>query len=705
MGKGTIQQHIEEGKYLVQMNYNIDRFNDWITDLEDKISNEEDNISSWDVDIAAKQAEVDALPVGPEKEKAINELAVLNGRKKHAQLRKTSYEKRKEFLENNVPEDFEQFAWCADYTLDLEGEVGTIEIAGEVDKGVNIQPGYDSNAPFDMDRDGQIHPAIAETPYGTFVNMALLPGWQKWKPTFRYGQIKALSENTAQIVELESVYSRHQNLDVNQANILYDVPIEYMTCGGEAFVVGDSVIVEFENQDFDNPKVIGFKEEPKPCPKEFFVYGLSKNNARSTTYCIVYDLQNNDFANIFYEYGRPLTRAELDQWVADTNREELSYSQMWTSADEGENKYHPSEIVFETPDEMDEHVPLEFNLEETKENEFSYGGPFTDIYQYNYDRDYEGTCLNAESEEVYAGRTYTSEKIFHQHAVRNDWIGESDMRLSPYDIDPLNEGILSVIYKHFVSFDSKVLIGVVGTAAEGEQSQKRYEYKRTTLTDQECVEFSCHHEGTIYFYWEHDELNIDTIYTERYKIHSPLDSTDWLDLYDYSIHAHYLEDRVPATDYSNLEYTEHRGYYHDSLHVYTEKSAIQLFIHRLQKRLFSAPDGSGKLGYYQFGPNWVPNVSIGDCSWEYEIDMVVHAALDFRLAGEADQHFNPNNQTRNTTLEGAIEILFSWYEANHLDYWEDPDGNEQLRMMSNYDDFYFKQNRGIYTTPFVRFYK
>jgi predicted transglutaminase-like cysteine proteinase len=43
------------------------------------------------------------------------------------------------------------------------------------------------------------------------------------------------------------------------------VPIEYMNCNASAFAVGDTVVVKFEGQDFDQPKVIGFAEEPKTC--------------------------------------------------------------------------------------------------------------------------------------------------------------------------------------------------------------------------------------------------------------------------------------------------------------------------------------------------------------------------------------------------------------------------------------------------------
>ena len=46
--------------------------------------------------------------------------------------------------------------------------------------------------------------------------------------------------------------------------VLTDVPIEYMDCNSGAFADGDEVLIEFTNQDWDQPKIIGFKERPTP---------------------------------------------------------------------------------------------------------------------------------------------------------------------------------------------------------------------------------------------------------------------------------------------------------------------------------------------------------------------------------------------------------------------------------------------------------
>ena len=43
------------------------------------------------------------------------------------------------------------------------------------------------------------------------------------------------------------------------------VPIEYMNCNANAFIPGDQVVVEFTDQDFEQPKVIGFASNPADC--------------------------------------------------------------------------------------------------------------------------------------------------------------------------------------------------------------------------------------------------------------------------------------------------------------------------------------------------------------------------------------------------------------------------------------------------------
>ncbi|WP_024333125.1 hypothetical protein [Desulfotignum balticum] len=234
MGKGTIISGGTDGQYQVSVVYNTDRAQAENTANLAKIANLETQIAS------------------EENEQALNIL----------KLQKLSLEKRNEILDN-IPESETISAWCVDLTEDLAGDVGLIEVPGE-SVAFNIQPGYDEKAVYDPARDGQLSPTMAITPAAAFYNLAMLPGWQKWKPTYRYGTITAIAGDLASVA-LEAVTSTQQALGINQASTLNNVPVEYMSCNGAAFAVGDEVLVKFTGQDWGRPVVVGFKDSPKMC--------------------------------------------------------------------------------------------------------------------------------------------------------------------------------------------------------------------------------------------------------------------------------------------------------------------------------------------------------------------------------------------------------------------------------------------------------
>lgn len=241
MGKGTIISHIADGEYNVTLNYDSTGIDAQIAVLEARET----------MLIAAISAETDAIKI------------------KLLRLQLLSVQKRIDYLSstNHVPVDDNITAWCADLTTDLTGEVGLIEIGREKINGVNIQPGYDSNAVYDGDRDGQLVPLMAQTSPATFYNLAMLPGTQKWKPTYLYGTITAINEpaNTCTVM-LDSITSSQQALNiVSTAYSITDVPISYMDCDVDAFAVDDEVIVKYEGYAPAVPKVVGFKDHPMPC--------------------------------------------------------------------------------------------------------------------------------------------------------------------------------------------------------------------------------------------------------------------------------------------------------------------------------------------------------------------------------------------------------------------------------------------------------
>ena len=237
MGKGTINSHLGDGEYSVTLNFDSTRV--------------AEEISRLDIVIADWQTRIALMPAGQEKNLAT--------------LKLRSFQLRKSYLIGNTPSDPTVNAWCADLTEDLSGVVGTIEVPGERGT-VLIRPGYDGNAVYNSTRDGQLQPLIASPAAQVFYNIAMLPGWQKWMPLYRFGTITVIDYdlNTCS-VNMEAAASSAQGINVNQDTSLTDVPIEYLACNSAAFEVGDDVLIEFEGQNPNSPKVIGFKEEPKGC--------------------------------------------------------------------------------------------------------------------------------------------------------------------------------------------------------------------------------------------------------------------------------------------------------------------------------------------------------------------------------------------------------------------------------------------------------
>lgn len=241
MGKGTIISGGTAGEYTVTVDYDRTKITAELSRLTAQIALLEEAIGDLDPDD-------EQVPI--------------------LQLRKSSYELRQDALQN-LPDD-PQVAnvWCGDFTENLTGEVGLIEIAGAGDRseGLNIQPGYNANAAYDGDRDGALQFTLATTPAAAFYNLAMFPGWQKWMPLYMYGVISNLdTDNDTCDVTLDAVTSSQQSLDVVANSVLTTVPISYMNCNAAAFSNDDHVLVEFIDQDYEDPQVVGFFSDPVPC--------------------------------------------------------------------------------------------------------------------------------------------------------------------------------------------------------------------------------------------------------------------------------------------------------------------------------------------------------------------------------------------------------------------------------------------------------
>ena len=56
------------------------------------------------------------------------------------------------------------------------------------------------------------------------------------------------------------------DIDLNEHDILNNVGFDYPPCNVTAFVVGDEVLIRFNNQDRTKPVVIGFRRAPSLPP-------------------------------------------------------------------------------------------------------------------------------------------------------------------------------------------------------------------------------------------------------------------------------------------------------------------------------------------------------------------------------------------------------------------------------------------------------
>jgi len=153
-------------------------------------------------------------------------------------------------------------AWCADLTEDATGAVATIEIPGE-NALVLIAPAAPAPVPA---TDGLLSAREVQSAPQAYFNAAILPGWQKHKPTYRRGVITAIDQDadTADVT-LTADLSSAQGLEINQSATLAGVPVQYMECHAGAFEVGDACVVKFTAQDWSQPKVVGFVDNPKSC--------------------------------------------------------------------------------------------------------------------------------------------------------------------------------------------------------------------------------------------------------------------------------------------------------------------------------------------------------------------------------------------------------------------------------------------------------
>jgi hypothetical protein len=284
VGKGTIVSGGTDGLYTVDFDYGstrvdqlIDYFQTVIDDLETTITEAESEESTASIALAAAQSALNAkITTYADDDSKDNKQAVEDATegvaeqailKDKARIKIATLRYQKMALESRLASlqkiDTTERAdvWCVDLTEDGSGAVGTIEINGEGPAKMLV-PGCAAPEA----SDGIMTARGAQTPEQLFLNAAILPGWQKFSPTYRTGTISNIDYDADTCsVTLDAANSTAQNLGINQSSLLENVDVEYMSCNAGAFEDGDKVVVKFIGQSWSTPKVIGFVSNPKAC--------------------------------------------------------------------------------------------------------------------------------------------------------------------------------------------------------------------------------------------------------------------------------------------------------------------------------------------------------------------------------------------------------------------------------------------------------
>ncbi len=285
MGKGTISSGGLKGRYTVNLDYGTSLRADLLSVKTDRKAVLEAQITSQESAVATLQTALDTANVSLNtaintynaSPKADTDKATLTARVDAKNQAATSLRKARTVLgqlelqlshvDNDIAElnaltlTESKTVWCADYTEDATGSVAIIEINAEQPTFV-IAPGGE---PYSFSWGQMIARELMTGPQA-YYNDAILPGVQKHKPTFRAGVITSLDyDNSLCSVRLETARSSAQDLNINTDTDLTGVPLTYMECDCYAFEIGDRVVVYFQGQSPDQPVVIGFVTNPRPC--------------------------------------------------------------------------------------------------------------------------------------------------------------------------------------------------------------------------------------------------------------------------------------------------------------------------------------------------------------------------------------------------------------------------------------------------------
>lgn len=317
MGKATIKSNAGNGYYMVTVHNDVTRANqkiekieakiDTLTGVLDTLRHNKDfifqKVEFWEQELKTLMSSgEDTRDARKEYNKYAEQIQKINKliNENSSKLAKLETEKRR--IQNRAPTSEGEWALavCADYSDSLaEGKVvGTINPAREAktpykggyERKPIIYPCYTGGCTYQSSRDGIGQPAIASTPAAWLYNHIMEPGAQKWRPLYRVGEIifANYDNNTCDVV-INGNYSPNTGWLVypsgtNSAGLLEAVPVDYMGCDIAPLSRGDRVVVEFRKSAGKyQPYVIGFEENPHPCPNLKGFWEIEVSSGGGTT--------------------------------------------------------------------------------------------------------------------------------------------------------------------------------------------------------------------------------------------------------------------------------------------------------------------------------------------------------------------------------------------------------------------------------------
>lgn len=131
---------------------------------------------------------------------------------------------------------------------------------------INILPSWNDEANYDESRDHQQRPFGAMTTSEALMNMMQFLYVANKNPSYCVGTLQSKDDQTnTGTVTISGVTPAGREPEGFEYQTLSSVPIVYQECHAKVFKPGDKVVVKFGAENFGNPTVIGFAENPKEC--------------------------------------------------------------------------------------------------------------------------------------------------------------------------------------------------------------------------------------------------------------------------------------------------------------------------------------------------------------------------------------------------------------------------------------------------------